>query len=257
MGSVGALLLQAAGSDAARQATAGGGLLEVLAIIAIAIVALLLIALLVMLIPAVRTFRKASEKMEAVIDRISGELDPIVGHAKSIADNADYISTAIRADVGSVSLTVRRANDRLNEALDASERRVRELGALLRVFQDEVEHTFVSGTSALRGMRAGAGALRDGTLDFLDELDDLDDEALEDEALEDEELDDEPEDYVDEPGEFPESGTILDSNEIDDEIEDTLEEGEEIDNVYDWARDGRDGGDDSEERPRIRRRPTR
>ena len=246
------MLLQAAGSDAARQATAGGGLLEVLAIIAIAIVALLLIALLVMLIPAVRAFRKASEKMEAVIDRISGEVDPIIGHAKSIADNADYISTAVRANVDDVSLTVRRANDRLNEALDASERRVRELGALLRVFQDEVEHTFVSGTSALRGMRAGAGALRDGTLDLLDELDDLEDEPIEDEPIEDE-----PEEYVDEPGEFPESGTILDSDEIDDEIEDTLEEGEEMDDGYDWARDGRDGGDDLEERPRIRRRPAR
>ena len=241
MGSVGTLLLQAAsGADAARQAN--GGWLEVLAIVAIVMIALILIALLVVLIPTVRSLRRASEKMESVIDRISGDLDPIVRHATTIADNADYISTAVRADVRDVSLTVRRANGRLNDAIDATERRVMELGALLRLFQDEVEHTLVSGTSMLRGVRAGADALRDGAIDLLDDLD---------------ELEDEQDDFIDEPDDFPESGTILDSDEIDDGIEDTLEEGEETDDGYDWARDGRDGGDESEARPRIRRRPAR
>jgi hypothetical protein len=241
MGPVGALLLQAAsGADAARQATAGGGLVEVIAIIAIAVIGLVLIALLAVLIPAVLGLRKVAGKMESVIDRISGELDPIMGHAKSIADNADYISTAVRADVGDVSGTLRRANDRLEMALDATERRVKELGALLRLFQDEVEQTLVSGTSLLRGFRAGADSLRYDTIDLLDELD---------------ELEDEPEDFIDEPGDLPASGTILDSDEIDDEIEDTLEDAEETDDGYEWARDGRDGGGDAEERPRIRRRP--
>lgn len=243
-GSLGVLLLQAA-SDVigARQATAGGGLLVTLAIVAIVIVALFLVALLLLLIPTVRSLRRASEKMEAVLGRLSRDMDPIVRHATSIADNADYISTAVRADVGQLTLTVRRANDKVNEALDASERRVRELGALLRVFQDEVEHTVVSGTSMLRGVRAGAEALRVGAEDFLEGLDDVDEEA---------------DDFVDEPGEFLESGTILDSDdEVDEEIEDTLVEGEETDDGYDWARDGGERGDDHEERPRIRRRPAR
>lgn len=245
MGPVGALLLQAAsgaGVDAARQATAGGGLVEIIAIIAIAVIGLVLIALLAVLIPAVLGLRKVAEKMEAVIDRVSGELDPIMGHAKSIADNADYISTAVRADVGDVSGTLRRANDRLNVALDATERRAQELGALLRVFQDEVEQTFVSGTSLLRGFRAGADSLRYDTIDFLDDLDDIEDE---------------PEDFIDEPGDLPTSGTILDSDEIDEQIEETLEDAEERDDGYEWARDGGDGGDDAAERPRIRRRPAR
>jgi hypothetical protein len=148
----------------------------------------------------------------------------------------------VRADVGDVSGTLRRANDRLNVALDATERRVQELGALLRLFQVEVEQTLVSGTSLLRGFRAGADSLRYDTIDLLDELD---------------ELEDEPEDFIDEPGDLPASGTILDSDEIDDEIEDTLEDAEETDDGYEWARDGGDGGDDAAERPRIRRRPAR
>lgn len=241
MGPVGALLLQAAsGAGAARQATAGGGLVEVIAIIAIAVIGLALIALLAILIPAVLGLHKVAGKMEAVIDRISGELDPIIGHAKSIADNADYISTAVRADVGDVSGTLRRANDRLNVALDATERRVKELGALLRIFQDEVEQTLVSGTSLLRGLRAGADSLRYDAIDLLDEMDDLEDD---------------PEEFLDEPGDLPADGTILDSDEIDEEIEDTLEEAEETEDGYEWARDGGDGGDASAARPRIRRRP--
>jgi hypothetical protein len=242
MGPAGAFLLQSAASaDAARQAS--GGLVEVVAIIAIAVIGLVLIALLAVLIPAVLGLRKTAVKMETLMDRISGELDPILGHAKRVADNAEHISTVVRADVGEVSGTLRRANDRLNLALDATERRVRELGALLRLFQDEVEHTFVSGSSMLRGFRAGADSLRYDAMDLLDELDELEDE------------DEDDEDLVEDFDDLPESVAIVDAQEMDDEIEDTLEDREETDDGYEWARDGGDGRDGPAARPRIRHRP--
>jgi hypothetical protein len=240
MGPVGALLLQsAAGADAARQA--GGGVVEVVAIIAIAVIGLVLIALLAVLIPAVLGLRRTAVKMETLMDRVSGELDPILGQAKRVADNAEHISTVVRADVGEVSGTLRRANDRLNLALDATERRVRELGALLRLFQDEVEHTFVSGTSVLRGFRAGADSLRYDAMDLLEELDELEEEDGDDLVVDFDDL--------------PERGTMVDPDEIDDEIEDTLEDAEETDDGYEWTRDGGDGGDGPAARPRIRHRP--
>lgn len=240
MGPMGAFLLQSAASaDAARQAS--GGLVEVVAIIAIAVIGLVLIALLAVLIPAVLGLRKTAVKMETLMDRISGELDPILGHAKRVADNAEHISTVVRADVGEVSGTLRRANDRLNLALDATERRVRELGALLRLFQDEVEHTFVSGSSMLRGFRAGADSLRYDAMDLLDELDELEDE--------------DDEDLVEDFDDLPQSGAMVDAQEIDDEIEDTLEDREETDDGYEWARDGGDGRGGPAARPRIRHRP--
>lgn len=243
IGSAGELLLQAAsGTDAARQATAGGGSVEAIAIIAIAVIGLVLIALLAVLIVTALGLRRAATKLEAMMDRVSKGLDPIMGHARSIADNADYISTAVRADVGDVSGTVKRANDRLNVALDATDRRVRELGALLRIFQDEVEQTLISGTSLLRGFRAGADTLRYDAIDLLDDMDDIEDE---------------PEDFIDEIDDLATGGTILDSDEVDEEVEDTLEEAEETEDGYEWARDGGDGGDTSAERPRIRRRPPR
>lgn len=242
MGPVGALLLQSAtNADAARQATASGGTVEVIAIIAIAVIGLVLIALLGVLIPAVLGLRKTAAKLETLMDRVSGELDPIMGHARRVADNAEHISSVVRADVGDVSRTLRRANDRLNLALDSAERRVKELGALVRIFQDEVEHTLVSGTSMLRGFRAGADALRYDALDLLDELDELDEE--------------DEEDFVDDADDVPPSGARLDPDEIDDEIDDSLEDGEETDDGYEWARDGGDGGDATAARPRIRRRP--
>ncbi len=243
MGSVGSFLLQAAsGADAGRQATAGGGSLEAVAIIAIAVIGLVLVALLAVLIVTVLELRRAAAKIEAIVGRVSGQLDPVMGHARSIADNADYISTVVRGDVGKVSGTLTRANDSLNTALDATDRRIRELAALLRIFQDEVEQTLVSGASMLRGVRVGAYTLRDDAIDLLDDLDDLEDE---------------PDDFIDEPDELATSGTILDSDELDDEVDDTLEEVEETEDGYEWARDGGNGGDDSEERPRIRRRPPR
>jgi hypothetical protein len=118
---------------------------------------------------------------------------------------------------------------------------VRELGALLRLFQDEVEHTFVSGSSMLRGFRAGADSLRYDAMDLLDELDELEDE--------------DDEDLVEDFDDLQESGAIVDAQEVDDEIEDTLEDREETDDGYEWARDGGDGRGGPAARPRIRHRP--
>ncbi|HEY9449996.1 MAG TPA: hypothetical protein VIQ60_09580 [Gemmatimonadaceae bacterium] len=200
-----------------QRAVGGTGWLSVLTGIAIVLVALLLIALLVVLLPAARSVRRASERAEALLDRMAGDLQPIMRHLTSIADNADYISTAVRSDVGKVSQTVRQADERLNEALVASERRVRELGALLRLVQDEVEHAVVSTTAIVRGMGAGAAAFRNETAEFLD------------------------------------SDVLLDS---DDELEEPPDEAEAEEMEYgdDWARHG---GARDEERPRIRRRPRR
>jgi len=246
LGPVSALLLQAAaGVEPVRQTTAGGGAVNTIAIIAMGVIGLVLIALLAALIAAVLGLRRVAGKMEAVVDRLSGDLDPMLGQAKRIAGNADYITNAVRVHVEDVSGTVRRANEGLNVGLDATERRVKELGALLRIFQDEVEQTFVSGTSLLRGFRAGADSLRNDAIDLLDDMDLIEDESIEDES----------EDFIDEPDDLLTGGTILDADEIDDEVEDTLEEAEETEDGYDWARDGGDGGDAPAARPRIRRRP--
>ncbi len=259
IGSASAFLPQSvAGAGTAVQAAPAGGVLGVIAMIAIAVIGLTLVALVATLVPTLLGLRKAALKMEKLLDRVGAEMDPIVDHAKNVADNADYISTAVRADVGEVRNTIRRANDGLGAAVDATEQRVRELGALLRVFQDEVEQTFISGSSMLRGFRAGAGALRHDAADLLDELEEYDEEEeLEDDDEYFHESDGEDdEELIDEPGTLQASGMKLDVDDADGEIDDTFEDGEESDDGYQWTRDGGDGGDGPEARPRIRHRPS-
>jgi uncharacterized protein YoxC len=170
---------------------AGPGWIGVVTSIAIWIIALLLIVILVTLLPAIRDFRRATGKTNALLDRMSAEFGPLVRHTAAIADNADYITTAVRSDVQHVSRTVHHATDRVNDALAASERRLRELGALLQLAQDEMEHAIVSTAATLRGVGAGAAAFRDEAHELLspdDELDDLDDQL--DDLEEREESDD-------------------------------------------------------------------
>jgi hypothetical protein len=92
-----------------------------------------------------------------------------------VADNVNYITTAIRVDVQQFNQTVTLANERLTTAVKTAERRLNELDALMRVVQREAEDAFVSTASTLRGVRTGATTLRDqvenGVIADLERLD--------------------------------------------------------------------------------------
>jgi uncharacterized protein YoxC len=135
-----------------------------------------ILVLTVVLVPAAWNFRNSYKKVNDLIDRFYGDLGPLVRNANAIADNVNYITTAIRVDVQQFNQTVTLANERLTTAVKAAERRLHELDALMRVVQREAEDTFVSTASTLRGVRAGATTLRDqvegGTIADLDEFGD-------------------------------------------------------------------------------------
>jgi hypothetical protein len=139
------------------------------------------IVLLVLLVVLVLVALKIQAKVGHLMDRLAVDITPIARHASSIADNVDYITTSVRTDVQQVSQTIQIANDRLNEALALSERRLRELSALLQVVQEEAENTFVSTAATVRAVRAGALAFqREGMepapdQEFLDEEEEGDD----------------------------------------------------------------------------------
>ena len=120
-----------------------------------------ILVLTVALVPAAWNFRNSYKKVNDLIDRFYGDLGPLVRNANTIADNVNYITTAIRVDVQQFNQTVTLANERLTMAVKAAERRLNELDALMRVVQREAEDTFVSTASTLRGVRAGATTLRD------------------------------------------------------------------------------------------------
>jgi uncharacterized protein YoxC len=119
----------------------------------LASIALLILA--VALVPAAWNFRKSYGKISDMMDRIYGDINPIMRHASTIADNVNYITTSVRVDVQKVSQTVASANQRLMASVELAEDRIRELNALLAVVQEEAESAFVSTASTIRGVRTG------------------------------------------------------------------------------------------------------
>ena len=119
----------------------------------LASIALLVLA--IALVPAAWNFRKSYAKVSDMLDRIYGDINPLMRHASTIADNVNYISTAVRVDVQQVSQTIASANQKLVASVASAEDRIKELNALLAVVQEEAEGAFVSTASTLRGVRTG------------------------------------------------------------------------------------------------------
>ena len=128
------------------------------------VISIALIALTVGLLPAAWNSRKSYKKFNELLDRVYGDINPLVRHAHNVTDNLDYITTAIRVDLQLVNQTIASANERLLEAVKLTEQRVKEFNALVDVVQREAEDVFVSTASAVRGVRVGAVTFRDDAL---------------------------------------------------------------------------------------------
>jgi uncharacterized protein YoxC len=144
-------------------------------IAAVASIATTLALLLVALVAArvLWSFRSTHTKMNALIDRLQGDIAPLIRHANAIADNVNFLTTSIRSDIQKVNETIDSANDRVKRSLTVAERRLNEFNALLAVVQAEAEGVFVSTASTVRGVRRGAASFgsRSGTDLASEELD--------------------------------------------------------------------------------------
>jgi uncharacterized protein YoxC len=123
---------------------------------------LLTIAILIFVVaavPAAWNFRRSYKKVDKLLERIYGDINPIMRHASAVADNIDYITTSIRTDIQQINATIASANHRLQQAMSLTERRMNDFNALLQVVQEEAEQVFVSTASTVRGVRTSASAL--------------------------------------------------------------------------------------------------
>lgn len=193
------LLLQAAtlpDTINMRQVAAEPSAFERIMGIANGLMSLALLALAIAVIPAAWNLRNSHKKLSDVLDRVYGDINPIMRHASSIADNVDYITTSVRTDVQQINATIAAANQRLHQAVTETEDRINEFNALIQVVQQEAERLFVGTAATARGVRAGAARLgadvgadiagaRDGELLDLEELATL--EAMGYSALDDDE----------------------------------------------------------------------
>ena len=153
------LLLQAAqvlpDTIYTKQVVAEPGLWEKVISVASGVMSISIIVLTVALVPAAWNFRKSYKKISEMLDKVYGDINPLMRHASAIADNVDYISTAIRVDVQQVSQTVATVNKRLQQAAASAEDRIKQLNALLDVVQEEAESAFVTTASTIRGVQTG------------------------------------------------------------------------------------------------------
>lgn len=138
-----------------KQVEVDPGLFTKITTVASGLASIALLVLAVALVPAAWSFRKSYAKISDMMDRIYGDINPLMRHASTIADNVNYITTSVRVDVQKVSQTVASANQRLMSSVELAEERIQELNALLAVVQEEAESAFVSTASTLRGVRTG------------------------------------------------------------------------------------------------------
>ncbi len=147
-----------------RQIPGEPSLLDQVTSVASTVLTISFLVLTVALVPAAWNFRKSYKRINELLDRVYGDINPLMRHASSIADDVNYITTSIRVDMQQINQTIATANTRLTEAIAMTEDRIREVNALLVVVQEEVEDMFVSTASTVHGVRVGASVLRDGVL---------------------------------------------------------------------------------------------
>lgn len=114
------------------------------------------------LVPAALSLRKSHQTVQKTLEKVQGDLAPLLRHAAAIADDVNYISTSVRADVQQVNQTVTAVNRQLLAAAKKAEERMDEFNALLEVAQEEAESAFITTASTLRGISTGAAALAGG-----------------------------------------------------------------------------------------------
>jgi hypothetical protein len=124
--------------------------------------------------------RGIQKSVTALLGRLERKADPMLDRGRDVVANVEFITAAVRTDVQRVSDSVKSLSERLHQASDRMERRIDDFNALMEVVQGEAEDIFLGSAAAVRGVRAGARALRGGSAD--DEIFDEDDVALEDEA---------------------------------------------------------------------------
>lgn len=161
---VGDLLTQVAtaGRDTVimKQVAADRGMFDRIAEVASVLIAMSLLTLTVVAIPVAFHSRRTYRKVSHLLDRIYGDVTPIVQHAHRITDDVNFITTSIRTDVAKVNEAITSANERVQQAASLTERRMNEFNALLAVVQQEAEQLFLSTASTVRGVREGAAAFR-------------------------------------------------------------------------------------------------
>jgi hypothetical protein len=136
--------------------------LETAAAVSVVVVGVFFLLLVPLLLLLLLQLRKVNRTVRELGEKGLRRADPILERGKSVADNVEFVSMAVRTDVERITSSVKSLSDRLQQASDRMEERVAEFNALMEVVQSEAEDIFVGTAATVRGVRAGARSLGSG-----------------------------------------------------------------------------------------------
>ncbi len=119
---------------------------------------LVLTSLLVVMVPAVVAITRNLKQLRDLLDRAYSDLGPLTASANRIAANVEEISESVKDEVLQVKETVGQATRGLHNAVESTERRLRDLGALMDVAQGEAERIVLGTAAAAHSVRASASS---------------------------------------------------------------------------------------------------
>jgi hypothetical protein len=153
------LMLTPAIANPLQSPAAAGGALAAAANVSLVVIAVAIVVLAIMgAMLMVRLYGVLGELRRSARQNFG----PASDRARSISDNVEFITRALRTDVEKLNASIRALSDRLHQASDRMEERIEEFNALMEVVQDEAEDLFIDTASTVRGVREGARAIAGG-----------------------------------------------------------------------------------------------
>lgn len=135
-------------------------LMETLAVGGQFVVSIVVVVLLGAIVLALVALRRTVGELTRLVSSSSADLTGAAHAVRNVAEDVRGITQSVKTDVGAVSDTIRYVNGRVKRIVRRTEDRIDRLDALVGVAQDEAEDFVLSSTSALRGVRLGAAALK-------------------------------------------------------------------------------------------------
>jgi len=134
---------------------ASPGVLSTVESVSMIILGAAILGVLVVLLLVLFQLRKLGTSLVTVAQRMEKDSAPILDRARSVAENVEFITMAVRTDVQKLNASISGLNERLREASTRMEERIQDFNALVDVLQGEAEALALDTAAAVRGVRAG------------------------------------------------------------------------------------------------------
>jgi hypothetical protein len=142
------------------QAPVERGAMETLTATGQFLVSLVVLILLAAIVFVLVALRRSVQELTKLLHSSYGDISAAAHSVRNVSEDVRSITQSVKTDVAAVSETVRIVNKGVRRAVRRARSRLQRLDALVEVAQEEAEDLVISTSSAVRGLQAGAAALR-------------------------------------------------------------------------------------------------